>query len=543
MSRRFKVGVVALLLLVVSAPYVLGFAVAGKEWVFNGFLLNPLDGHSYLAKMIQGEMGNWRFSLPYTAEPGQGGFIFLNYLALGQLARVVGLPLILVFHLVRLSGAVLMSTGLIRFYEETLVPARRVAEQPTEFAVVQDTGAKRDLAGLLKTGVILGLFGGGLGSVALFFGLLPSDLWVAEMYPFLSAYINPHFPLGLGLILWMLVLVLRGTRTMGVMLFLRYGLSLAAMSLLLAAVQPFGIVVLAMVVGGSQAWTWVLERRIDQRGLTAAGAALGPGGLYLLYQYVIIQADPVLAGWNSQNVTSSPPAWDFILSLSPVLLLSGLAAWVLLREGKPEPGLRMLLVWALAGAVLAYLPFMLQRRLLTGYYVPLAGLAVVGLSELRRYWPSKARLLPKLAVGLALPSTALVLLINLFGILSHAPEYYLTRDEVQALDWLRNHSAPGALVLAGPDMGLYIPSQTGRRVIYGHPFETVNAKREEQAVLAVFSGEVRGTELEQFLDERSIDLIVYGEREQTLGGEPAFLNYPVVFEQGKTRVFATRERP
>jgi hypothetical protein len=281
--------------------------------------------------------------------------------------------------------------------------------------------------------------------------------------------------------------------------------------------------------------------------------------LYLLYQFAAIKADPVLAAWNVQNVTPAPPAWDFMLSLSPVLPLTLVAAWSLLRGGgrgqqavgqaqngeygRIDSGLWLLLVWALGGLLLAYLPFALQRRFLLGYYVPLAGLAAWGLVELQRRWPGRARLLRRLTVGLALPTNGVVLLLALFGSLSHAPELYLTAGEAAVLGWLRENSAANALVLASPEMGLYIPAHTGRRVIYGHPFETINAEKEEQAVTSVYSGELRGLALERFLAERGVDWIVDGEREQALGGAPAFLDYPLAFANGANRVYAVHELP
>lgn len=518
MTRRFKGTVLVGLLLLVSLPYVLGYALAGTEWVFGGFLLNPIDGQSYLAKMFQGWQGAWRFTLPYTHEPGQGAYIFLNYLALGHLARLVGLPLALVYHLARLVGAAVLASGVMALYEETLPGAAH------------------------KTAVVLGLFGAGLGWLVVFFGLLPADVWVAEMYPFLSAYTNPHFPLGLGLLLWMLVLVVRAARAETGSILAR-GLLLSGLGVLLAGVQPFGIVVLAVVLGGWLAWEWAAVRRLPWQGISVAAAALGPGGAYLLYQYTAILADPVLAGWNAQNFTPAPPAWDFVLSLSPALLLAGVAAWHAWRSKMATRGVRLLLVWALGGLVLAYLPFPLQRRFLLGYFVPLAGLAAVGLTALQQRWPGRARALGRLALGLALPTNAIVLLIGLFGILSHAPEYYLTRDEAAVLGWLNAQSAPGGVVLASPEMGLYVPGHSGRRVIYGHPFETVNAASEEQAVLAVYSGAVRGPNLERFLGERGVDWILYGARERALGGAPAFLDYPVVFQSGADRVYAVHELP
>ena len=66
--------------------------------------INPADGNSYLAKMMEGWRGDWLFTLPYTADPGPGTLIFSYYLFLGHLARWTGLGLELVYHLARVAG-------------------------------------------------------------------------------------------------------------------------------------------------------------------------------------------------------------------------------------------------------------------------------------------------------------------------------------------------------------------------------------------------------------------------------------------------------
>ena len=95
-----SIGVLAL----ASLPYVIGALTAGPDRVFSGLQVNPLDGVSYLAKMQIGLHGEWLFSLRFTAESSTGVLLFTYFVALGQLARMLGLPLILVFHAARLLG-------------------------------------------------------------------------------------------------------------------------------------------------------------------------------------------------------------------------------------------------------------------------------------------------------------------------------------------------------------------------------------------------------------------------------------------------------
>jgi hypothetical protein len=99
-----------------------------------------------------------------------------------------------------------------------------------------------------------------MGWLALFTGAFTSDFWVAETYPFLSAYANPHFPLGLALVLWLLTPASsnrmpgqddpdengRFTRRAGRRLADPFAIVLA--SLALAAISPFGVVVVLCIL-------------------------------------------------------------------------------------------------------------------------------------------------------------------------------------------------------------------------------------------------------------------------------------------------------
>ena len=122
---RLRVLVVSLLLLIlVSLPYLFAIQAGGNEYVFGGFLFNIYDGNSYLAKMQQGWQGDTTFTLPYTAEPGEGSYLFLFYIFLGHLARWLGWPVILLFHMARLASTVLLLISIYLFLNSNL-PDRR----------------------------------------------------------------------------------------------------------------------------------------------------------------------------------------------------------------------------------------------------------------------------------------------------------------------------------------------------------------------------------------------------------------------------------
>ena len=517
---RLRIAAVIIFALgIVSLPFLLAAMAAGQDHIFSGFLLNPIDANTYLAKMYQGWRGEWRFTLPFTAQPGEGAYLFVFYIFLGHFARWTGLELVLVFHLARLLSVLFMLAVLARFLTQFLVEGRSTLYL-----------------------FVLATFGGGLGWLVFPFGYLTSDFWVAEAFPFLSAYANPHFPLGLGLILCLFLWV-KTAKTTNSRSWLLHGLLVALVALLMAVVTPFGVVVVLVVLGGSALWEfWDQREHYLSRGgpkiltfyeirhniIMIAWIIVG-GGPLLVYDFLVASLDPVLSGWNAQNLTPSPPVWDLIVSFSPVLLAAVVGAWFVVRQNEQKG--RLLLVWAALGIVLLYLPFGLQRRFMMGLYVPLAGLAGFGLMHLgNKKW------VKGLLLGLSIPTNLLVLLIGFFGVRTLDPIYYLSRAEVQAFNWIESNTIPGSLVLAAPDTGLFIPGHTGRRVIYGHPFETVNAEAEKDAVISFF--ENAGVDyVSEFLLSRQVDYVFYGERERVFGDLPDTGLLSLVYDTAGVQIY------
>jgi hypothetical protein len=514
-------------------------------------LFNPIDGNSYLAKMFQGWRGDWRFTLPYTADPGRGAFLFLFYLALGHLTRLIGAPLVLIFHAARLVSILVMLVALQRFLGAVL-PEQR----------------SRD------TALLLAVLGSGLGWVALPFNSFTSDFWVAEAYPFLSAYANPHFPLGTALLL--LILMPDLVETTGSAHdfkdllhhhWPRLGF-LMLVSLALSAIAPFGVVIALIVLGA--VWVWaLLERRTGSEPARriewfAGGrfVTVALGGLPLLaYSVWITYTHPVLRIWNEQNQTPAPPFWDLLVSFSPLILLAVLGGWRLLKErgwreiageGGVEAtqvypdtsgwtGWRIPLVWAALTLVLIYIPLNVQRRFLMGYTIPLAALAPPALVWLARGRRRNYRVLLAFVVLLMLPTNLLILLSGQQAAQVYDPAVYVYRSEIQAFDWLQREVPPGSLVLSSPQTGLLIPAYTGLNVLYGHPFETAHATEQRQAVTDFFSAGIDAIPQAAFLEEHGIDYVFYGPRERALGGVQMDDRLDLVYQDGSTVIYILRQ--
>jgi hypothetical protein len=522
---RWVVLVTLVLVVASSLPYVVAWMVRPAGTHFTGLLFNPQDGNSYVAKMRQGLAGSWLFRLPYTPEPHDGAHVYLFYLLLGHLARWTGLPLIGVYHAARVLGGAAMLLALYRL-------ASRLSDQVRDRRVM----------------FLFAALGSGLGWLMGLLGVVTADLWVPEAFPAYALLVNAHFPLAMGLMMGIASCGLRmadGEWQMangrGHKQLCHLGMALAAMAL--GVIQPFGLV---PVYGGLGMMLVVRIARHQAVPRRAAAWIAGSGAValpYPLYTQWAIRHDPVLAAWNAQNVTRSPPLWDWALSYGLVLALALLGGVFAARHG--SDGDWLLLGWVIVTVAGMYVPLPLQRRLSLGLGIPIGLLAGRGWRRLFRS-PGRARrqgLLRGLAVAFCALTPIFVVLMALLAALAGGPWFYLSDGEQAALEWLRDEGEPNAVVLCAPQMGLFVPAWAGQPVVYGHPFETVDAERRKAQVEAYWSGEMSPAERESFLRENRVRYVLVGPREMEIGDwrlEIVGLEERPVFEAGDVRVYKVK---
>jgi hypothetical protein len=453
--------------------------------------------------MYEGWAGSWRFYLPYTAEPGNGGYLFLFYLALGHFARITGLSLLTVFHLARILSACVLIIAIYYFINE-IFPGNNDFFSKS-FALI--------------------LLGSGLGWILLPFGLVTSDFLVPEAYPFLSSFTNPHFTIGLAIFLFVFIQQNR-------LFTLKRGIFIFAAGLLLSIIMPFGSMVMILVMLITILWD--LMARQDMIWKSAFCFFLGASP-YLLYVYWISTTEVVLSGWNLQNQTPSPPIWDLVISLAPGIILLYWSLRKLIGRLDERP-IRGILTWFVMGLFLILIPFSLQRRFMFGIFIPTGILAVFGILYLIERYPQVGKWLWKAFLGVSVLTNISVLLITGFGIYSHSQKYYFLQTEYDSFNWIKSFTSMDNIILSSPEVGLLIPAYTGRRVIYGHPFETVNAKIELQNVDHFFDGWSKEQE-KQFIESRHIDYIFFGPEEKKLGTPDILSDFPVVFKNEDVSIY------
>ncbi len=511
-ERWVAFGLCVLVVLATVAPYFTAVRLAQPN-AFTGFLINPIDGFSYLAKMHQGSEGEWLFRLPYASEPGSAVFIFGYYLFLGHAADFLHIPLLTLFHLTRALAAVGMFWLGFVFFRMFL---RERFERWIAF--------------------LFSLFGAGMGWLFGLFGMETSDLSIPESIPFQTAYTNAHFPFANLLLLAAVIAIVHEGNLR------RRAVGAGLCGLLLSLVLPFSLASLVVFLGLWLVWesaiilrtqNWKVMWSHNKAHIIPFAGLLAGAGPLLLYEFWLTNAHPVIALWNSQNQTPSPPVTAYLIGYSPVLLLALVA--IFQPDSRKSSRNRLLLIWVISNFLLLYAPFNLQRRLTLGLYFPMACLAAIGLRRLLKN-SARQRLVLIAVIIVVIPSNLLLVLTGIDRVRHADPAFIHWHGEVLAYAWLSEHVPEGSLILAAADTGNRLPAYADVRVLYGHPFETPDAERQEALVNNLLRWDGRGDEGLQRLISLGVDYVFFGKREMEVG-TPTWLSMcTIVYEAQEIQI-------
>jgi hypothetical protein len=524
-----------------SLPYLTVWLLTPPGFTFSGLLVHPADGFSYLAKMREGWEGAWLFTLPYGTETHQPAPIYLFFLLLGHIARWTGLPLIAVYHAARVPGGALL---LIAFWDllGLFCPS--------------DDGRRLAFA--------LGCLGAGLGWLALPFGVLTPDLTVPEGSIFFSLLANPHFPVALAGFAGSVSCSIRALERDSFRWMLAAMVCAAGMAVIHPHLVPALAIVLAfLVVAGWRNGGSPLLKLARVAGIVAVAAV--PAAV----QTWALMTDPVLAVWSAQNRTPSPSLRDLLIGLGTPGILATVGAFSIVRQG-PELGIQfhasgvfryvtlpyvgtlhwvtwterresrpvpmLALAWLLATLVLLYVPVAFQRRYYEGIEFPLAALGGTGAAVLLQR-SGRARLAAVGLLALAVPSTLLNAILPVLGSAQPPNAVAISANDRAAYAWLAANAERGDVVLAGPVHGNQLPAYASVRVVWGHPFETVDSAAKLAEIRNFFGGERTGDAV-ALLQREHVTLVYLGEEERRMAMVDAWAlgGATEVFGNGNVRV-------
>lgn len=432
---------------------------------FMGALNDHINSATYLSRIAQGAEGEWLLHFQHTPEPHSGTFIHLIYMLLGQLSRLLSMSPIVMFHVARVGASMFMYAAI---YQMGATIWMRVRSRRIFF--------------------MFAAIGAGFGWV---FSILTGnphypDLTLPQAFPLSSTYANVHFPLTtacLALLVSIVVMAFRPgmNEKPGVM---NGGLLAAVLSLLLAllyaeSLLPLGLALLFYMVVYTRT-----ERRISLRALRWLMVIVLPAVPVGTYYLIVGTSNPAVAEWSSQNIDPMPSPLALLIALGLPLLIALPGILRALRRFEPD-GDQFMLVWLVVILVFSYLPTPIQARFALGVMLPVAYFATRSTEDfwfqyMRGRW--RYRLLAAL-VPIMIASQLVVLFAPLLAVNSgRAPGVLLNRDYTTAFEWLRRRTSLNDVVLAAPNVSVWLPVWARARVVYGHPAETLNAQFKRRIV-------------------------------------------------------------
>ncbi len=503
---RWLIVATAVVLLLTSAPYLIGLAVSTPSRPFTGVVIAADDVYSYLAKMRLGASGAWLFSNVYAVEPHPTTLIYQPYLLLGRLAgvgigaRVSLMRLLVVYHAARvLFGAALL-----------------VVLYPVASLLLVEPKQRR-LAWILT------VLGGGLGWLmvilsdeSLPFGTAPLDFYVNEAVTYVPLIATPH------------VLMARTALLGGVLAFVRavehrswlWALAAGGCWLLATTGVPFDILVAGGIVGGWLTVRWMRTRRLPLR-MVLMGVITGlPGVAFVCVALIFMGDDPVYASWMAQNSLPLPHPFHLLSAYGVLALLSVLGGVAALRVCLPRADL--FVGWAILSPLLMLVPLSFQLRLVEGFTIPLATLAACGFCRLVGGWRKWIRRVAMAGLlVLTLPSGLFVIFGSIALPLFGFDSAFYSPDQSAALEWLRQNAPPGAVVLSGEATGIILPAAAPVRVVLGHGFETPYFIYKEALVADFYALGMPDRARQDFLAHYGVRYVYLGPDERVLASASA----------------------
>lgn len=453
----------------VSIPFWVGRASETEDLRFRGTYFNETDYAVHISMMQAGRRGDWAYQMRFTDEEHRPACLRMFYLALGRVSRWIGLDVEPTFHLARWLFGIAALYAIDRLCRKVFIFQNHA-----------------------RAAFLLAALGAGAGWLQLILGapfepISPIDFWLIDAYVFFSVSLFPSFSFTLVLMAWALNLFLDYLETGKPQTVLFVSL-LAAFS---QTANPIAFAVVDLAFAGAVMALWWKNRKIEACHIVALSAIAIAQIPLLVYNYLILSRDPFWSQFTAQNQTLSPPPVFYLWGFAPFWLFALYGIFLALRERNPK--LLALAAWIFGGFAFAYLPVAIQRRFILGITIPLAALAIHGLSDLLK----RASVLAKrenliyfsYILLASISSISLILGLSLF--LRTLSNYnFYPRDVESALVWLGENAAPNDFVLADIPTSQLVAQRTQLKVYVGHAMETLRYEEKKEKMELFFNGEM-----------------------------------------------------
>lgn len=481
-----------------------GFTHEG-EIVFTGTIYDSLNVAGDLVYLDIASRGEWLGHYRHTPESHSGILMDVVYLVLGNLSRLFSLSTVIVYHIFRIGAAAFMYLCLYQLAASiwSKVRTRRI------FFLLTALGSG---------------FGWLLG------GADYLDLSMPAAFPFYSTLSSIHIPLViacLALLASVIIMVTRPDETPvptvnngGTLVFL--------VGLILVQLSPIAFLPIAIAFSVNTVLGWTADRQINRHQLSWLLWFIVPALPVLLYYALLLQNDPIIALIWEQSMSQSPPTIGvFLLSYGILLILAIPGLYRAIRRFERD-GNQFMIIWLITMVVLIFLPTKIQLNFVVGLVIPLVYFAARAVEDFwlqkinQRYW------IPVAGAVLAFSSMSNVMIWAkpIFtdeatdNMVMLSPEYH------DVFRWLRQQEIDLPLVLASPEVSLWLPTRVEVKVVYGHPTYTADAEQKYQAVIdwyqasscdmSLLDGAVRVGGVRPY----RVDYVIDGPLEREIGQSP-----------------------
>jgi len=526
------------IVLLSSVPFMVGYAASNEQQQFMGIVSNVADWTQYMAWMKAFETDVIIVN-PLTSEAQQPAFVNAQWLVLARLHTVTGLPDWVVVQIFRIvtTVAFLIATFWV---SKRYFPNRRLAYW---------------LAWLLIT------FGAGGGWIWVLEKRLsgemkfPLDVYVVEQVTFQNATIYPHFLVGAGLILVILLSFTYSVQRQrlapafaagfaGLVLGLSHAYDLVIVYGVLALLVPL------LVLKGASIRTAIIH------GVILLLFSAPPAA----YFYYLTSADPlwtrILEQFADVGVyTPQLPHLLILLGIPFILAMVGYNGFFPMAQRNT---LQLLMrAWLLVNIVLLYIPADFQIHMLSGIQIPIGIIAAETLldwlaPQLRRrfvpqegedqagetHWLLRQSTLAALVILLVIPTNLYLYAWRIKNVMVGHDGIYIAQDDARAMEWLEANTLRTDVVFAPHNVGQYVPGTSGNHVFLGHWAQTVDFAQKRTAVEYFFSQEATDAERRMILDESGVDLLFEPAtgREGLVTGICEELELPILYQQGNSTI-------
>jgi hypothetical protein len=309
------------------------------------------------------------------------------------------------------------------------------------------------------------------------------------------------------------------------------------LAILSQTTNPIAFAVVDAAFAGAAFSLWWKNGKIEYRHLLSLSIIAVVQIPLLVYNFLVLNRDPFWSQFTAQNQTLSPPPIFYFWGFAPFWLFALFGIFRAFRERNSS--LLAMTAWVVGGFALAYLPVAIQRRFVLGITLPLAVLAIHGLSRLIKHIPlllKRENLVYFSYILLAsVSSIYLSLGLSLF-MQTHPAEKFYPRDLETALVWLaeRENAVPNDFVLADVSTSQLVAQRTQLKVYIGHEMETLQFEDKKLALELFYTG----ASPQNWLAQTEVRWVIYGPYEKKISSSfAAGSELEMVYQNNSVRIY------